>query len=316
MFWRSWLRCFVFVIICYQTFSLATNGQHTYRSIHLPEYHVLVKFAAQDSSLALQTQRIIRHHYPLLIAFFETHPDSITIEIVKDHQRWQDFEKIGAPEWARGVYLSINHTIALNLTNFGASLPKLESVLVHELSHAFFDKAYKDSHAPNWLNEGLAEYLSGGIVELDPFVLASALQANSLPELAELENMHRFPRNKAQLAYMQCLAAVQYLFELLGDRRAAFFRMVKDKGWHEALGEMLQMDDIDFELEWYEYAKKRFRWYVIFNLENLLWIVGAIAVMAIFIWKIFKNRQKMRKWAEEQQSETAQTQLPPDDEVI
>ena len=274
MFRLLLLRCSVFVIICYQTLSLAKDEQQIYRSIYLPQHHVLVKFAAQDSSLGRQTQRIILHHYPRLLDFFETQPDSITIEIVKDNQRWREFEKIGAPEWARGVYLSINHTIALNLTNFGSSLPKLESVLVHELSHAFFDKAFKDSHTPNWLNEGLAEYLSGGIVELDPFVLASALQANSLPELAELENMHRFPRNKAQLAYMQCLAAVQYLFELLGDRRAEFFRMVKDKGWHEALGEMLQMDEIDFELEWYEFAKKRYRWYVIFNLENLLWILG------------------------------------------
>ncbi len=299
-------------ILC-QTLCLATDEPNIYHSKKIPQYNITLKLTSPDSSLYLQTQRILLHHYPRLHSFYKAQPDSIVIVIVKDNQHWQEFEQIGAPEWARGVYLSVNNIIALNLSKPGTSLANLESVIVHELSHAFFYKAFQDSHTPNWLNEGLAEYLSGGIVKLDLFVLASALQAHSLPELAELDNMHRFPRNKAQLAYMQCLTAVQFLFEKLGDQRDEFFQVVKDKGWHEALGEILQMDEIDFELAWYEYAKKRFRWYVIFNLENLLWVLGALAVIAIFIWKIFKNRQKMRKWAEEQQSFNTEQQTPSTD---
>lgn len=285
--------------LCIAMLSIVGSVCFAVQEIEIPEHRIRIRFSADEQTTAENVQKLLNHHLPRLTAFFNQPVDSIVIDLVSEAEGWDEYRERGAPEWAKGLYFPAEKLLVVNLTEHSTPLNRLESVIIHELVHACFYSTYGESHAPVWFNEGLAEYLSGGIFEMDPVLLANARAAGTLPALEELQDMHRFPRNKAQLAYVQSLSAVQFLFEQLGDNREPFLQTLKTQSWTVALAKHLNTDDIGFEIDWYEDVKNRYRWFVIFNLENLLWASGALLIILAFFWKLVRNRRKIRQWERE-----------------
>ncbi|MFQ5766730.1 MAG: hypothetical protein ACE5ID_01920 [Acidobacteriota bacterium] len=95
--------------------------------------------------------------YGRFLILFEGQPASpITVHLYSARL----FHKLtGAPQWADGLFAP-DGTIRLAIPQVGRLEPDLDRVLIHELAHAFITSR-SGGQAPRWLQEGLAQILSG-----------------------------------------------------------------------------------------------------------------------------------------------------------
>jgi hypothetical protein len=303
---RKYIQILLTVCLFFPVYPRADTAVHKPSDIRYP-----IAITPDSSPDALAVEKLLTFHLPRLIEFFDCPvPESLSIEIVTASAAWTTYRDRGAPEWAAGLYLPAEQRVVLNLTGKG-NLRNLENVLVHELAHVFYARAFQAAAGPAWFNEGLAEYLSGGIFEMNTLLLANVQAAGNLPGLEDLAYLHTFPRARAELGYTQSLSAVQYLFGQLRESGGweAFRVTLRRSGWQTALEHHLHTDDIGFEIDWYRYVKNQYRWQVIFNIENLLWAACGGMIVLAFFWKTWRNRRKMRQW-ERQESEMQRDEPP------
>ena len=137
---------------------------------------------------------------------------------------------------------------------------------------------------------------------MQAFKISNALFANNIVDLADIESVLGFSQPQAELAYLQALSAVQYLNELLtqgGYDLQSFHEIIVQKGWSAALQECIATDDIGFEVQWYQSLEKKYRWIMLMDFDNLIWIILVVVLfLALYLIRL-RNKRKMRKWEEE-----------------
>jgi len=121
----------------------------------------------------------------------------------------------GLESWAGGAF---DGTVRLPVTDLNKELHAIDMLLRHELTHAFIDAAPTQGAVPGWLNEGLAQYLSGEA----PLVQKRAkevLAAGAVP-LSTLTGTFSGLSDTAAVsrAYTQSLIAVQAIADRYGER--------------------------------------------------------------------------------------------------
>ena len=133
--------------------------------------------------------------------------------------RRESFAKVtGLDSWAGGAF---DGTVRLPVGDLAKELHSMDMLLRHELTHAFVDAAPTRGTVPGWLNEGLAQFLSGEA----PIVTARAkdvLATGAVP-LASLTGTFSGMSDTAAVAraYTQSLIAVQAIADRYGERMLA-----------------------------------------------------------------------------------------------
>lgn len=258
---------------------------------------------------------LLETHTPPLEQFFEISiTDTIRVKILSGKKELAAYQKTGLPTWAAAAYLANAKTMIVKSPAWAGSLQRLETQFVHELIHAFVDAKFGKKKIPRWYNEGLAEYLSGQRLNLvNALKLANARATGQLPGFDEIENVNNFPESRAHLAYLESLSAIMYLQAQIGETNwANFHNRICEFGWETALHEFLGTDDIGFEVEWYKYVERNYRWLVVLNLDNLLWLAAVLVVLCGFFLMRLRNRRKLRRWEKE---DRLNRQLPKPDET-
>ena len=134
------------------------------------------------------------------------------------YRRAKFAEVTGLASWAGGAF---DGTVRLPVNNLNDDLHQMSLLLRHELTHAFLDAAPTHGAVPGWLNEGLAQYLSGE----KEIVLkrARAVLDGHLVPLAELTGAFSSlsDSNSVARAYTQSLVAVDAIAYRFGERMLA-----------------------------------------------------------------------------------------------
>ncbi len=125
----------------------------------------------------------------------------------------KQFSKIGAPDWSSGIY--DKGTIYLP-SSLIFNRKKLFQTIGHEYTHAVINYLSK-GNCPPWLDEGLAEILSGGRHNEKTKKLRSWISKHQMLPLDSLEGgfMH-FQQNEIPVAYGQSLFASKSLLNRFG----------------------------------------------------------------------------------------------------
>ncbi|MBN2369054.1 MAG: tetratricopeptide repeat protein [Vicinamibacteria bacterium] len=142
-----------------------------------------------------------RHHAALTIAFgFQ--PSAPIPVILFTQQAF--FDASGAPTWAGGVYDAIDGRIRIPIGGLTKRLtPGLDSILVHELTHAFVADRTRGV-ASRELHEGLAQYMEGKRIE-------------SVLSPAQIDDLARGGIGGVVGFYHASLALVEYMMRLRGQ---------------------------------------------------------------------------------------------------
>lgn len=119
----------------------------------------------------------------------------------------------GAAEWSGGQYDGRIHVAWMDGTEVSAQTRR---TLAHELVHACLTNlAAGKTRWPAWLQEGMAQKLSGDTLTLnDRIQLAELADGHQLPHLDSLrQNWSRLSSQNARIAYNLALAAVELMYE-------------------------------------------------------------------------------------------------------
>jgi hypothetical protein len=253
----------------------------------------------EDSILIQNLTNKIADKVLELEKFFKIKPISpVHIYLTKNNFEFQNFAKKGLPEWARAVAFTNTNTIVL-LAGNADEINQLPGVLMHELVHIYLGIVRNENHIPTWLHEGLAQYLSNdGLSMEEQILIANALFADKFLSLTEMDSMFSFKRNQAQIGYALARSAVDFFVLEFGLEKLheIIIQLSGSRAVNDIFIIVTARDFIDFEIRWYKYIDKEYSWFLIMNVENLIWVFLVILLFAAFIRIKFKNRKTVSSW--------------------
>lgn len=258
-------------------------------------------FNERDSILAEKLYTSIEKPLHYIEQFFDRKAKStITIYLTKSETEYQRYARRKVPEWSQAVAFPSERLIVIKLAG-AEEINTAPEILLHELVHIFIAGRIPENRMPTWLNEGLAQYLSGKKLTITEKVgLANALASNKIFELSALDTLLRFNPPEAQLAYSQALTAVEFFIKKHGE--AKLNRLVNNLAVHRSINDAflatVGYDFIDFKIFWYEDLNDRYRWLILLNLDNLIWILISVLAISAIIAIRLRNRKKLKTWDE------------------
>jgi hypothetical protein len=240
---------------------------------------------------------------------------TVTIVIPNSTAEFDELTGGSIPRWSNAVFVSQSFQIFIKKPEWYMEDKGIKKSLLHELSHAYFFIKFGDVKYPLWLNEGLAEYLSGEKIMIRGGVqISNALFSRKLIPLKDIDSLLTFSSSQANLAYLQSLSVIYFLQDYLrmkGYGWSDFFNLLNSNGFEVALKRLTGMDQLDFEIKWYHWVKGKYRWFIILNWENLIWIFLIIILIGASYAVRYRNKNLLREWEREEENMNWFESIPP-----
>ena len=173
----------------------------------------------------------------------------------------------------------------------------LEAIMKHELCHLLLHKNIKDQNLPVWLDEGVAQWVSGGLADIimDRYsALDEAIFSNRFIRLKYLENGFPDDERRLILAYAESKSLTDYIISEYGpDGLLRLLDYLKDgEGINSAVQKAYVISFDELEKRWYDRLKKRatILTFLINNLYEILFFLSALLLIYGFIRVIIKRR--------------------------
>lgn len=218
-----------------------------------------------------------------------------TILLMNDRRRFRDmvgndfFVAIAVPQ---------HNLMVIDYTRMIDNPFMLRTTLKHELSHLLLNHHIDYGLLPRWLDEGVAQWITGGISELvnDPgwSVLERAVIRGNIMRFDDLVT---FPsaRTETMLAYQQSKSFIEYVVETYGTNALVgiIHYMKNDASVERAFSIVLPHSLRQVERNWVAHLQTRVSWvtYISRNLFQLIFLFAALLVIVAFI-KIFIQRRR------------------------
>lgn len=305
MLWNNFLKIVIFSVLIFTTLVL---GQQ--KSLTLRHEKFLIHYKLPDEKFAIKLSATLEKYLPYFRQFYEDESHTIAeIIIAANSAEFRALFSGQLPEWTGAFYISPKNTIILKSLRWSQPQPNIERDFLHELSHLFFNAKFDSEKIPLWYNEGLAEFLSGSRIGIQRGkTLSNAILAKTLVPLAEIDSLPYFSKRRAELAYTQSLSAVLMIKSSMGsiEKWQKFHRELVNEQWSNAFIKYVGMDEVDFEIAWYKEVEKKYRWFFVFNLENLIWVFLIVILATTMFFVRFRNRKKLKEWELEEDRMDAQ----------
>jgi len=218
-----------------------------------------------------------------------------TVLLIKDSRT---FRKMAGNNMFVAFALPDKNLIVIDYSKMKTHPFTLEITLRHELCHLLLHYYIKRGDLPRWLDEGISQWVSGGIAEVIMDTKRSPLKDATLAgRFIPLNALSRvFPAEKRALllAYEESKSVVEYMEREYGRN-----------GVLEVLNNLRNGDSVDeailaglktpldqVERKWHRYLRKRTTWvtYMSNNLYEILFFLAALITVIGFIRLLMKKR--------------------------
>ncbi len=273
------------------------------RMTHFP---FTLYFQETDSKNAENILNTLNENYPILSQQLGIElQDTVFIFISPTKKSFRQFVGKTFPEWSDGVASPSRNSIILKSPRLQPDYPDNSKIVIHELTHILVDKITKGTPIPRWLNEGLSVYYSGEKGFASSSLVSKALISKSVIPLSDIDRVLRFHLEKAQLAYQESYLAVRYLFNEYGEAEVREILNLVGNGLNlnDAFIRVIDTDLWEFETEWLEHIKKKYRWQFLMDFDTYLWILMGLLFLLGFALMRMRNRRKIQQWEEEEEDE-------------
>jgi len=211
------------------------------------------------------------------------------------------------PEWSQASTDYEKSRVVLKSPSFtGVRVSELTRTVIHELTHFLIGAVAPPGTIPRWFNEGIAMYLGGEETFRSKINISTAIYTESLISLNEIKFVMTFSGDRANLAYAESRAALEYLIEISEEKsiKSILAELYLNKSFDSAFTEVTGMDLIDFEIEFRTEIRQRYRYYFLAAVGDYIWfLIPGLFILAYLAVKI-RNMQTMRRWRiEEEQDE-------------
>lgn len=195
--------------------------------------------------------------------------------------------------------------ILLDTSKVYAKPFSLESTLKHELCHLLLHRNIE--RLPRWLDEGICQWVSGGIAELLAEDNKRVLQKATVSgNLIGIEELNSFPPDALILAYEESKSIVEYIEKEFG--RQGILQVLKylKEGYplDDSLRRALSVTTSELEMKWHAHLKRKYTWisYLTRNLYEILFLIAALATILGFM-RMLKRKKKYTDETEEEDIE-------------
>jgi hypothetical protein len=172
----------------------------------------------------------------------------------------------------------------------------LESTLKHELCHLLIHRNIE--RLPRWLDEGVCQWVSGGISEFMAEDGKRALQNAAVSgRLISIRELVRFPPEDIILAYEESKSIVEYIEKEFGKQGVLQILAYMKEGYSidDSLQKGLSVTTSELDEKWQAYLKKRRGWfpYLSRNLYGILFFFAALITVYGFIRMLKKKKEQI-----------------------
>ena len=218
----------------------------------------------------------------------------------RDRSPGETFHFVAYARPAEGLVVLLLHRMR------AASLP-LSPVLKHELCHLILHDAMEHGNLPRWLDEGVAQWVSGGISEMAaprrPYFLPGAVLTGRDVPLDRLDPFFRGQERDIRYAYEKSRSVIEFLVKRGGSENLSSLlkEMARGETVSEAFRSVYGMSLEDFENLWRRHMKGFTGWlfYLSRYLYEFLFFLGAIVAFVGFL----RYRRKIKAWREREDLE-------------
>lgn len=191
--------------------------------------------------------------------------------------------------------------ILIDLSTLGADPSGLKSALEHELCHLLLHARIPDGSLPRWLNEGIAQWVSGGFSEVRlprrGSVLDRAVVSGRTLPIESLSGAFGGEGRTLHLAYEQSLSLVQFLIGRYGvdSFLGLLERLAGGTSLEQALSKHWSLTVESLEQAWEEGLADKLAWTTVLigHLYEILFFLAAAALTAGFVRHFKRKRAAM-----------------------
>lgn len=255
-----------------------------------------------------------------VIVIFEDHQESAAKEIAKiypsikseliENLKWRiDFMptvlldkggKIIKRNTGSDIYVGYaipnKNLIVLDTSRVYAKPFSLKSTLKHELCHLLIHQNIENP--PRWIDEGVCQWITGGIDELlredNKKVLQEAIISDNILNVRELAI---FPQEKIILAYEESKSIVEYIEKKFGKQRLLQILEYLKEGYtiDESLQKGILNTTLELQEKWMRDIKKK-KWlfpYLSNNLYGIIFFFAALITVYGFMRMLKKKKEQL-----------------------
>jgi tetratricopeptide (TPR) repeat protein len=218
--------------------------------------HFTLRYSGSaEPDLAREILRALEIHFSAIESELNYTPqDSIGV-ILYTQQAFADITR--APGWVGALNDGRIRVPVQGLTNL---TPELSRVLKHELTHSFVQQK-THSHAPVWLQEGLAQWMEGQRSKDNAAVLVQVYDEKQAMALGQMEgSWMQLSGPIAGYAYAWALANVEYIVQVngMGDMERILNRIAVESSTETAVQEVLHSNYEDLAKATVVYLRKTY----------------------------------------------------------
>jgi len=223
----------------------------------------------------------------------------VNIFLANDENTWEKLTHEKLPDWSQAVTKSKTGVVYLLINREDGK--SLVTVLRHELFHVLIGKNFSSGIIPRWFEEGTAMLFAKESFSDFTATLSKANITKSLMTLDEIENVLKFQKSKANLAYAESYLGVKMIVDALEWEgiQKILTQVNQNKNWETTFHSILEMDKDQFEWKLFEYIEDHYKWSFILQSEILFWVLLPFIAVLVFISIRLRNYRTIRRWEEE-----------------
>jgi hypothetical protein len=238
---------------------------------------------------------IVEHDLGLALA------DTVTFVITPDQKEWARLTQ-GAPLWTNGLAYAERGVAILKSPSFGLRYGPFPTTAVHEYVHLLLHAGAPQAQIPRWLDEGLAQVLSGQLDYVETTMLARAALANRLHSFDQIEGLMGMNAVEARQGYAESAVAVQLLQLRYGISGLSnlVHELRAGKDFDAAFSQLFGVAPGTFENQYMAYVRSTYK-LTLFS-DTDLWVPAAFVILVLAAgFMMWRRRKKIfARWVEEE----------------
>jgi hypothetical protein len=224
-------------------------------------------------------------------------------------QSGDDFRRIVRNSLVTAYAVPARNLIVIDYSRMRRSPFDVEDTFRHELTHLLLHQNVAEAVLPKWLDEGVAQWASGGIADImrtgERDLLQQAVLSHHMIDLRDISDTFPESSNGLILAYEESKSFVEFIVKNYGEEKLRSLlqrleqRRTVDQAANEILGVPLDM----LERQWGKSLARQNSW-ISYAADHLYWVIFfSSAVITIAGYCIARRRMKTYRDNEDDREE-------------
>jgi hypothetical protein len=225
---------------------------------------------------------------------------SPVVVLLRDHDAFQETAR---NEQVTAFAVPERNLIVIDYSKMNRIPFDLEGTFKHELSHILLHQETDVSYLPKWLDEGVAQWASGGMADIlrtgEKDLLQQAVLSHQMIELHDIADTFPSATNGLLLAYEESKSFTEFIVKNYGETKLRLIlrSLEKKETIEQAAFSTLGLPLEKLEQQWKESLSKENLW-VSYAAEHLYWLLFFFAAL-ISIAGFCAAKRRMKNYRDE-----------------